>query len=206
MFCTLRISEVLGLQWRHIDFTRGLIQVRQRFYRGNVDTVKSERSARDVPMGEFATDLAAIYPGAGPTFSLYARIRNVRSALGSAAMTAVSTSIFCGRPPLSRGSTTWALAFTLSGARLSRSLQSMHARTKLNAYPNTHAQICACTTRRLTWKRRAMQFDGYNPLSVAARITQIQTPLLSRLTLSYWNHGGPVQTRTADLYRVKVAL
>lgn len=65
LYCTLRISEVLGLQWQHIDFTKGLILVRQRFYRGDLDTVKSERSERDVPMGDLAADLAAIYPGAG---------------------------------------------------------------------------------------------------------------------------------------------
>ncbi len=65
LYCTLRISEVLGLQWQHIDFQHGLIHVRQRFYRGDLDTVKSERSARDVPMGELSQDLAAIYPGAG---------------------------------------------------------------------------------------------------------------------------------------------
>ena len=65
LYCTLRISEVLGIQWKHVDFRRGVIQVRQRFYRGDLDTVKSERSARDVPMGEIAADLAAIYPGVG---------------------------------------------------------------------------------------------------------------------------------------------
>ena len=65
LYCTLRISEVLGLQWQHIDFNRGVLCVRQRFYRGDVDTVKSERSERDVAMGELAEDLAALYPGDG---------------------------------------------------------------------------------------------------------------------------------------------
>lgn len=63
MYCTLRISEVLGVQWKHVDFRRGVIQVRQRFYRGDVDVVKSERSQRDVPMGLLAVDLATLYPG-----------------------------------------------------------------------------------------------------------------------------------------------
>jgi integrase len=65
LFCTLRISEVLGLQWKHIDLGREIIQVRQRFYRGDVDTVKSERSERDVPMGALARDLLGTYPGPG---------------------------------------------------------------------------------------------------------------------------------------------
>jgi integrase len=65
LYCTLRISEVLGLQWQHIDFLRGVIHVRQRFYRGDVDVVKSERSNRDVPMGLLAKDLLKLHPGAG---------------------------------------------------------------------------------------------------------------------------------------------
>ena len=51
------------MQWKHVDFGRGMIQVRQRFYRGDLDVVKSERSHRDVPMGLLATDLATLYPG-----------------------------------------------------------------------------------------------------------------------------------------------
>jgi integrase len=31
LFCTLRISEILGLQWRHLDFKTGKIMVRQRY-------------------------------------------------------------------------------------------------------------------------------------------------------------------------------
>lgn len=65
LYCTLRVSEVLGLQWQHIDFLRGVIHVRQRYYRGDVDTVKTERSLRDVPMGLLATDLLALHPGSG---------------------------------------------------------------------------------------------------------------------------------------------
>ena len=63
LYCALRISEVLGLQWKHVDFPNGLILIRQRWYRGDLDTVKSERSRRDIPMGVLAGDLAAIYPG-----------------------------------------------------------------------------------------------------------------------------------------------
>lgn len=61
LYCTLRISEVLGLQWKHVDFTSGQIHVRQRFARGDLDTVKSERANRDVAMGALAADLAAMY-------------------------------------------------------------------------------------------------------------------------------------------------
>jgi integrase len=59
----LRISEVLGLQWKHIDFNAGASLVRQRWYRGDLDVVKSQKAVRDVPMGLLAKDLAAMFPG-----------------------------------------------------------------------------------------------------------------------------------------------
>ena len=61
--CTLRISEVMGLQWKHIDFARGIAMVRQRYYRGDLDETKSERSTRDVPLGHLTAELAKLYPG-----------------------------------------------------------------------------------------------------------------------------------------------
>jgi integrase len=57
LFCTLRISEILGLQEKHLDFERGLIHIRQRFYRGNLDEPKSRKAVRDVPMGYLADGL-----------------------------------------------------------------------------------------------------------------------------------------------------
>jgi integrase len=56
LFCLLRISEVLGLQEKHLDFEAGLIQVRQRFYRGDLDGPKNGKP-RDVPMGDLADRL-----------------------------------------------------------------------------------------------------------------------------------------------------
>ena len=63
LFGTLRISEALGLQEKHLDFVRGLIYIRQRFYRGDLDEVKSETSRRDVPAGYLADDLKRIVRG-----------------------------------------------------------------------------------------------------------------------------------------------
>jgi integrase len=65
LYCMLRISEVLGLQWQHIDLLSGKILVRQRWYRGDLDVVKSLRAERDVPLGKLADDLLARHPGAG---------------------------------------------------------------------------------------------------------------------------------------------
>lgn len=63
LFCGLRISEVMGLCWKHIDFDRGMVLVRQRYYRGDVDTTKSEKSIRDIPFGYLAGLLRRYYPG-----------------------------------------------------------------------------------------------------------------------------------------------
>lgn len=45
---------MLGLQEKHIDLTHGLIHVRQRFYRGDLDVTKGQKSERSVPMGNLA--------------------------------------------------------------------------------------------------------------------------------------------------------
>ena len=65
LFCTLRISEVLGLQWKHIDWVRGAVMVRQRFYRGDLDEPKTRKAKRDVPMGQLTERLRAVFPGPG---------------------------------------------------------------------------------------------------------------------------------------------
>lgn len=58
LFCTLRISEVLGIQEKHIDFTEGVIRVEQRFYRGDLSAAtKTDRSRRSVPMGYLADEI-----------------------------------------------------------------------------------------------------------------------------------------------------
>ena len=70
---------MLGLQWKHIDLGREIIQVRQRFYRGDVDTVKSERSERNLPMGDLSPDLVPTYPG--PVYDEY--VFSVRTHVGA---------------------------------------------------------------------------------------------------------------------------
>lgn len=63
LFCTLRVSEVLGLQEKHLDFGAGVIHVRQRFYRGDLDLCKNQTAERDLPMGYLAADLKALCVG-----------------------------------------------------------------------------------------------------------------------------------------------
>ena len=47
----MRISEILGLKWRCVDLERGLAHVEERYYRGDTDEPKSERSRRSLPLG-----------------------------------------------------------------------------------------------------------------------------------------------------------
>lgn len=63
LFCTLRVSEMLGLQEKHFDFARTLIMIRQRYWRGDLDETKGEKSTRDVPMGHMAPEFARIMTG-----------------------------------------------------------------------------------------------------------------------------------------------
>lgn len=58
LFTTLRISEALALRWGSIDFERGLVRVRNRWYRGDLDQVKTQKSERDIPLGRLVGLLA----------------------------------------------------------------------------------------------------------------------------------------------------
>ncbi len=46
----VRRCELFGLRWCDVDFDKSMIYVRQRFYRGYVDTPKTPRSTRDLPI------------------------------------------------------------------------------------------------------------------------------------------------------------
>jgi integrase len=68
LFCTLRVSESLALQEKHLDFDRGVLMIRQRFFRGDLDKTKSEKSERDIPMGQLAPDLKSLCIGDSERF------------------------------------------------------------------------------------------------------------------------------------------
>ncbi|HTU48828.1 MAG TPA: tyrosine-type recombinase/integrase [Bryobacteraceae bacterium] len=46
-----RISEMLGLKWRHIDLKAAVIQIVQRNWRGDIDDPKSKTSKRPLTLG-----------------------------------------------------------------------------------------------------------------------------------------------------------
>jgi integrase len=50
----LRIGEAMGLRWKHVDFEKGVVRVRENFTRGQYGTLKTARSRRDVPLHSLA--------------------------------------------------------------------------------------------------------------------------------------------------------
>lgn len=65
LFCTCRISEILGIRWKHVNLETGVMQIRERYWRGNVDEVKTDAAVRDVYLERLAVAVKARYPGAG---------------------------------------------------------------------------------------------------------------------------------------------
>ncbi len=84
LFCTLRVSEILGLQEKHLDFEQRTIRVEQRFYRGDLDIVKGQKSERTLPMGHLIHDLQKICFGDRERFVFQIKTRpdfGIREAL-----------------------------------------------------------------------------------------------------------------------------
>jgi integrase len=48
----LRVGELLALRWKHLDFLRGAIQIRETVFEGKFGAPKTKSSRRDVPMSE----------------------------------------------------------------------------------------------------------------------------------------------------------
>ena len=63
LFGTLRVSEMLGLQEKHMDCETGTIHIEQRYWRGDLDVTKGDKSTRDVPMGGMAGELRMLLTG-----------------------------------------------------------------------------------------------------------------------------------------------
>jgi integrase len=57
----LRISEILGLQWRDIDFHSRVLRAQRGVVQGRVDRVKSEYSEDDVPLDPAVVQLLLIW-------------------------------------------------------------------------------------------------------------------------------------------------
>jgi len=70
----MRVSEIIGLKWRAVDLDRGLIRVEERYYRGDTDEPKSERSQRVLSLGFLLEDYRRWKPAsAGPNDYVFHR-------------------------------------------------------------------------------------------------------------------------------------
>jgi integrase len=53
----LRVGEILGLRWKDVNFNASELRVNQRCYRGDIDTPKTKRSRRTLPLPESCVEL-----------------------------------------------------------------------------------------------------------------------------------------------------
>ena len=226
LFCTLRISEVLGLQWKYVDWVRGLILVRQRYYRGDLDEPKTRKAKRDVPLGDLINHLRSIWPGEGHdedfVFSVKTSrgvcrddrdinqhfLRKTAKALGlywpgfgfhafrREAITAISASAGVGQAMNAAGHTKPDMSqeYTLSDhAEQERAVRAFQERI-----------LGPSAQRNAVWSG-GLNLTGIGP-EWAKLLEGSDERLAEILNQILRLDGGPVATRTPDLYRVKVAL
>jgi integrase len=58
----MRTSEIFGLKWKYVDLDRGVIEVRERNYRGEQGSPKTRSSRRDLPLGVLIEQYRALKP------------------------------------------------------------------------------------------------------------------------------------------------
>jgi integrase len=56
----MRVSEIIGLKWRAVDLEHGLVHVQERYYRGDTDEPKTDKSRRPLPLGYLTEDFRAL--------------------------------------------------------------------------------------------------------------------------------------------------
>lgn len=69
----LRVSEVLGLKPKDLDFSHATLTVNRRWHRGHLDTPKSENAKRMRQIGGLADDLNCFCKGRGPEEFIFGR-------------------------------------------------------------------------------------------------------------------------------------
>jgi integrase len=229
LFCTLRISEVMGLQWKHIDFANGQIIVEQRYWRGDLDLTKTSDSERKVKMGFLSDLLRQHAPG---THDSEEFVFSVKTKKGSSRddrdirryfLTPVAKALSLYFPGF--GFHSFRREAITEIASESDPFQAMRAagHSKMDTallYGLADEERQDKTIRSI--QKRVLGPTGLltgcenqQPAAIVARENGPQKAKVISAgnddefaTAFIFNlvDGGPVQTRTADLYRVKVAL
>ena len=72
-----RISEVLGLKWKHVDLNSGTIKIEQRVWHQDIDRPKSENSRRILGIGDLVPrfEMKAVEDGAVPEAYIFQQKR-----------------------------------------------------------------------------------------------------------------------------------
>lgn len=73
LYCTLRISEIMGVQEKHVSIEDGSIRIEQRNWRGNIDVPKTENSRRTVPLGHLTDRIKAKMTGNPENFVFHVK-------------------------------------------------------------------------------------------------------------------------------------
>lgn len=174
------------MQWKHVDFMRGVIQVRQRFYRGDLEVVKSERSQRDVPMGLLATDLATLYPGPEHAeeyvFSVRTHVGREKKGRVCRDDRAINQHFL---RPAAVALGVYYKGFMPSGGKPLPSWRNMPVRTRRKGWPVTRTPISVFTTHRRTWMSRRTRSSNFKIACGMPRLSHNKTPRKIRLALSY---------------------
>lgn len=55
-FTGMRSSEAHGLKWKHVDFERGLLLIRETFFAGRTEYTKTDGSQRDIQLSQPVTE------------------------------------------------------------------------------------------------------------------------------------------------------
>jgi integrase len=227
LFCTLRISEVLGLQWKHVDWAQGLLLVRQRYYRGDLDEPKTRKAKRDVPLGYLADLLREVWPGEGHEEDFIFAVKTARGlcrddrdinhyflrkaakALGlywrgfgfhafrREAITAISATAGVGQAMNLAGHTKADMSQEYTLVDHSEQERAVRAFQERILGPHIHD----ATVGELREPRSATIGPEWAKWIEGSdeRLAEIVAQILSL-------DGGPGRTRICDLYRVKVAL
>ena len=229
LFCTLRISEVMGLQWKHVDFENGQIIIEQRYWRGDLDVTKNEASERKVKMAFLGQLLQQFSPGPHEPDEF---VFSVKTEKGVSRDDRTIRRYFL--TPVAKALQLYAPGFGFHSFRREAVTEIAHESDPFQAMRAAgHSKMDTALLYGLADEERQDKTirsiqkrvlgptglltgcENQQPAAIVARENGPQKAKVISAgnddefaTAFIFNlvDGGPVQTRTADLYRVKVAL